>query len=259
MGSPSTEIGRFGIEGPVHEVRIARPLAVGQYKITRGQYAAFVSATGRGDKHDCRILDVKDMKLKIDTGATWRRPGFDQTDEHPVVCVTRDDAKAYAAWLTSNSGKQYRLLSEAEAEYVVRAGSRTSRPWGDDASAACRYENVTDRSFEGNVNGWPWGSHECTDGYPYTSPFGVLERNGFGLYDVLGNALEWTEDCFHGSYAGAPSDGSAWTSGDCVTHVLRGGSWSEGGPRFIRSATRNGVSANSRTSDIGFRLARTLP
>ena len=127
--------------------------------------------------------------------------------------------------------------------------------WGEDPAQACRFANVADQS---RFQVWGFGQkHECTDGHYFTTPAGGYAPNRFGLYDMLGNAWEWTEDCWNASYAGAPSDGAAWLAGDCGQRVLRGGSWSTV-PRYARSATRFKNPADFRDNLTGFRLARTL-
>ena len=171
------------------------------------------------------------------------------------------DAQAYVQWLSRTSGKPYRLLTEAEWEYVARAYSSTSRPWGDDANQACGHANVQDQTMARVVppgEGKEWGNpHRCDDGSAYTSTVGRYQANRFGLYDMIGNAAEWVEDCWNANYTGAPSDGSAWTTGECARRVVRGGSWVVN-PRFARSAPRGRDGSASRNNDVSFRLARTL-
>jgi formylglycine-generating enzyme required for sulfatase activity len=182
---------------------------------------------------------------------SWRSPGFAQNGTHPVVCVNWDEAKAYADWLAKKTGKPYRLLSEAEWEYAARG--RTSpgaypRFWfGDDERDLCRYGNFADQKV---------GSQDapCNDGYDYTSPAGHYAPNAFGLYDMFGNAWQWTADCYHDSYNGAPLDGSVWTSGSCG-HVIRGGSWYNH-PGAFRAANRGRDAGGDDTT--GFRVARML-
>ena len=157
-----------------------------------------------------------------------------------MVNVSYEDAKAYTKWLATKTGQPYRLLSEAEWEYAARAGSTASRFWGDSERDACEFANVS----------WCGGKA--------TLPVGGFKPNDFGLYDTLGNVWEWVEDCYHGRYRGAPSDGSPWLSGDCGTRVIRGGGWVDG-PRDVRSAVRAWVTPDDRYSDLGFRVARTLP
>ena len=248
MGSPASEEGREDEEGPVHRVTIAQPLAVGVYEVTRGEYARFVSATGHAMGNACRTF--KDGKWKERSGVNWRNPGYEQRAEDPVVCVNWADAQAYVRWLSEQTGQGYRLLSEAEWEYVARAGTTTARYWGESEAGQCRYANGADASsFTGGVS--------CADGHARTAPVGSYEANGFGLYDVLGNVWEWTQDCWNAGYGGAPVDGRAWESGDCSRRVLRGGSW-YGTPRGLRAANRYWSTTGDRFDDSGFRLARTL-
>jgi formylglycine-generating enzyme required for sulfatase activity len=182
-----------------------------------------------------------------------------QDDSHPVVCVNRDDANAYVAWLSAKVGQEYRLPSEAEWEYAARAGTVTSRYWGDDPRLTCLHANGADQSARRHIPGaGDWAIHECDDGYAYTSPAGRFQANAFGLKDMLGNAWEWTEDCWHDNYIGAPTDGSPWTSGgECGELVLRGGAW-DYGPQLLRSAYRSRVGAANRDVGLGFRVARAL-
>ena len=220
MGSPSDEAGRSDDEGPVHRVTIARPFAVGVYEVTFAEWGACVSGGGcDGFRPDDR---------------GWGR------GRRPVINVSWDDAQAYVRWLSRKTGEEYRLLSEAEWEYVARAGTRTRYWWGDKIGwkrASC--SGCWDR----------WGGRQ-------TAPVGSFSANAFGLHDVHGNVNEWVEDCWNESYRGAPSDGSAWESGDCSRRVLRGGHWSSL-PGFLRSAVR-GPRTILWFNDPGFRVARTL-
>ena len=253
MGSPSSESGRFDDEGPVHEVTIARPFAVGVYEVTRGELARFVSESGRSIGSSCYVREGDEWKER--SGRNWKSPGFSQTDNHPAVCVSWNDAKAYVGWLSRNTGKEYRLLSEAEWEYVARSGTRTARDWGVSESGQCRYANGADRAAKRHNIGWTVA--DCDDGFYRTAPVGSFAPNEYKLHDVLGNVWEWTEDCWNRSYRGAPSDGSAWESGYCPRRVLRGGSWSNR-PEFVRSAHRDRSATDGRYDYVGFRVARTL-
>ena len=138
-----------------------------------------------------------------------------------------------------------------------RGGSTRKCEKQQGASDACRHANVADRSLNEKYGGWKWGIHECRDGHVHTAPVGTYVGNGYGLHDVLGNVWEWVEDCWNGSYAGAPVDGGAWTRGDCDRRVLRGGSWGDA-PRFVHSANRGEFTTGFRSYFIGFRVARTL-
>jgi formylglycine-generating enzyme required for sulfatase activity len=265
MGSPEGEPGRkktegLEDEGPQHVVTIGKPFAVGKFHVTVAQYAEFVRKTGYTASSKCYIYEENnDWKEHADR--SWRNPGYSQEDSHPVVCVSRDDVNAYLDWMARETGKPYRLLSESEFEYAARG--RTSpgaypRFWfGDDEKDLCRYGNGADQKARDNIEGARiWIVSQCNDGYAYTSPVGNYEPNSFGLYDMFGNAWQWTADCYHASYAGAPADGSAWTTGcSRSARVIRGGGWFSK-PRLLRSANRLGIA----TVDflIGFRVARTL-
>jgi formylglycine-generating enzyme required for sulfatase activity len=227
MGSPSNEQGRFDREGPVHEVSIHYSFAVGIYPVTRSEWNQYVDATKRSGAEDCN-----DTEITI------------EGDNYPVVCVTWEAAHDYAAWLSQKTGHHYRLLSEAEYEYVNRAGTSSAYFWGDKWD--CRRANSGDASCN--------GGHRRTR---HTSPVGSFPPNAFGLYDTTGNVFSWTADCWHDSYLLAPTDGSAWTTGgDCSQWVVRGGFFG-GSPPLLRAAFRSRFTGPG--SETGFRLARTLP
>ena len=227
-------------EKPVHAVNIRYTFAVGKYEVTRGEFAAFVRDSGHGADGACRYFTGSEWKKSA--SKNWRDPGFRQTDRDPVVCVDWDDAKAYVRWLSRKTGQTYRLLSEAEWEYVARAGTSTKYWWGGDIG-------------RNRANCAGCGSHWDNR---QTAPAGSFSDNPFGLYDTVGNVWEWTEDCWHDNYNGAPADGSAWTTGgNCSRRVLRGGSQSCA-PRIVRSAIRGRFVAGSRGYSFGFRVARTF-
>ena len=174
-----------------------------------------------------------------------------------MINVSWEDAQEYVRWLSRETGEEYRLLSEAEWEYVARAGTQTARYWGESESGQCRYGNGRDATANVELEYDFLTPVSCSDGYVRTAPVGLFEPNAFGLYDVLGNVWEWTQDCWNDSYSGAPPDGSAWRSGDCSARVLRGGSWGIR-PRNLRSASRFRYSAGNRSFSDGFRVARTI-
>ena len=226
MGSPEGQ--GDDSERPRHEVTIAKPFAVAKFEATFDEWDTCVAY---GDC-DPRVSDNR-----------WGR------SRRPTINVTWDDAQTCVKWLSRITGKTYRLLSEAEYEYAARAGTETKYPWGDDiklagkAMANCR------------------GCGSQWDG-KQTAPVGSFAANRFGLYDMVGNVWEWTQDCLNDTYERtpaerAPADGSAWTSGDCNTRVVRGGSWIVD-PDFLRSAARYGVNSGLRSYLLGFRVARTL-
>jgi formylglycine-generating enzyme required for sulfatase activity len=241
MGSPENEKDRDKNEGPQHTVTIAKAFAVGKVHVTVDQFAAFVGETGYAASSSC-------SNGKGSNGS-WRDPGIAQQGSHPVVCVSWDDANAYTKWLAKKSGKPYRLLSEAEWEYAARGRTLPGaypRYWfGDNEQDLCRYGNFGDYR-----TGAP-----CKDGYSATSPAGHYPPNAFGLYDMFGNVWQWTEDCWHPDYKGAPNDGSAWTSGCDGSRVVRGGSWWHY-DAYLRVAVR--IWFTGVDYDHGFRVARTL-
>jgi formylglycine-generating enzyme required for sulfatase activity len=260
MGSPESEKDRRNDEGPQHRVTIGKPFAVGKFHVTVDQFAAFVAETGYDAGSKCRTFE--DGKVEERSGRSWRNPGFAQSGSHPVVCLSLNDAKAYMDWLAHKTGKPYRLLTEAEWEYAARAriepAAYSRYSFGDDENDLCRYGNGADQTAKSTVPGASnWTIAPCNDGYAYTSPVGSFAANAFGLYDMQGNARQWTEDCYHDNYAGAPSDGSAWTTGDCSRRVLRGGSWSVD-PGELRAAFRLRGTAAFRSRNDGFRVGRTL-
>lgn len=235
-------------EIPRHEVHIPRSFSIGRYEVTRGQYRAFVEATGHVTDNCYETDGVR--RGQPDPSKDWRNPGFDQEEDHPVVCISWDDAQAYVRWLSGETGKHYRLPSEAEWEYAARAGTDTMRYWGSDQhdTEACAYANAADLTLK-NLYPGDWGFFDCRDGYMFTAPVGSFGANGSGLYDILGNVSEWTEDCYNESYIGAPTDGSAWTDGHCSLRVQRGGSWGNI-PRNVRAADRH-TRLILRASDFG--------
>ncbi len=256
MGSPAGETDRVDDEGPTHSVTIPAAFAVGKLAVTRGQFATFVKETGFNVGASCIVLNAAGDQWTNTAGKSYRDPAFNQDDNHPAVCVSWDDAKAYVAWLTKKTGKSYRLLTEAEYEYADRAGTTTPYWFGSDGNKLCGYANGADATAKTQFSGWTRAA-TCKDGYVYTAPGGSFAANGFGLFDMAGNAWSWTEDCFHDSYNGAPKDGASWTTGLCTERVLRGGSWIDN-PRFLRSAIRTNYAPGNRDSYFGFRVARTL-
>jgi formylglycine-generating enzyme required for sulfatase activity len=251
QGSAGPESGAPSFEKPLHWVVIARPFAMSTNAVTLDEYRAFITAMGR----DMQGCDVYDGEWKHRPESSWENPGFVQTGSHPVTCASWDDAKAYAAWLSAQTGHSYRLPSASEWEYAARAGGEADQPWGANGSDACARANVADQSAARRYPGWT--VFGCDDGFVYTAPVGSFKASAFGLNDMLGNVFQWTEDCWHEDYTGAPIDGSARTIGDCSEHELRGGSWFST-PAFVRADYRNHFAANYRTSSVGIRLVRDL-
>jgi formylglycine-generating enzyme required for sulfatase activity len=244
-------------EGPQHKVTIAKPFAAGKLEVTVNQFDAFVKETGFKVGEECLIWKGE---FKSQPGS-FRSPGFEQSGENPAVCLSYDDAKAYVAWLSNRTGKDYRLLTEAEWEYAAR-GATTATPqsrysFGNNEKDICTYANGADLTFKSKF-ATPVGTPApCKDGYVFTAPAGSFKANGFGLHDMSGNAMEWVEGCGQLNYIGAPEDGSAWLLSDCSTRMNRGGSWHLGA-EVQRSAVRAPSPNINRANMLGFRVARTL-
>ena len=241
-----------GDERPVHNVGVGI-FAMGRYEVTRGEYSSFVTATDHASA-GCNVVDRRGENLNWDSRASWRNPGFAQSDDHPVVCVGWEDALAYARWLSTRTGERYRLPSEAEWEYAARAETATGRYWDGGSTGQCGNANGGDRTLLQRRGSWTPGVATCTDGVVDTAQVGTYAPNAFRLHDMLGNVWEWVADCWHDNYQGAPADGSAWGDGNCGRRVLRGGSW-DTTPRGLRSANRY-TSGNSANNNAGFRVVR---
>ncbi len=264
MGADSDEHMRYAVpkeraerETPRHAVTFERPFALGKFAVTRAEYADFVNDTGYDSPKTCNYWDGSSSKWVPQAGRNWRQSGLPQTDRDPVLCVNGDDIDAYLRWIRQKTGRAYRLPSEAEWEYAARAGTTTSFYWGNDWTDACRFENVGDQSIQ-QARGWP-EANPCRDGYVYTAPVGSFQPNPFGLYDMLGNARTRVADCVNQTYSGAPSDGSAWISGDCTRRIFRGGNWSTSIAFWVRSANRVFDGYSQRNNQAGFRVALPLP
>jgi formylglycine-generating enzyme required for sulfatase activity len=215
MGSPADEEGRFDNEGPQHLVTIAKPFAVSKFEVTFAEWDACAAVGG------CAF--VPDSQFGRGT--------------RPIINVSWDDAQQYVAWFSRMTGKPYRLLSEAEWEYVARARTTTPYSFGDEA-----------------LDQYAWYNANSDN---QTHPVGEKRPNPFGLYDIYGNVSEWVQDCYQNSYTGAPMDGSARTAEDCSRRVIRSGSWIDT-PMQLRSASRDGLSTFIRFFNLGFRVGRTL-
>jgi formylglycine-generating enzyme required for sulfatase activity len=251
MGSPGSESGHTAPEGP--QIDVALPaFAIGKYAVTRGEFGAFVKAANYAPAGKC-WTDTGGGKFDFSSDANWKDPGFSQTDRDPVVCVSWQDADAYARWLGKKSGKSYRLPSESEWEYAARAGTSTSRYWGDSERDFCSYGNIADKAAKRKYPNW--NIVACDDNYAFTAPSGSFKPNGFGLYDMLGNAKQWTADCGGGDLNHVPSDGSPRGGGDCTDHSVRGSGW-DGLPNVSRAAYREHGPADYAAFNYGFRVAR---
>lgn len=268
MGAPQSEKGTSPLEQPVHSVTV-RQFAAGHFDVTRDEWAAFVRATHRPTTAGCAFTGRPGPF--VDPKGSWSSLGFRQTGRDPVVCINWEDAGDYLAWLSKRTGEPYRLLSEAEWEYAARAGTTTPFYWGLAADHG--------RANYGPDRGFGKGEAKGPDRWVYTSPVGSFPPNGFGLFDMSGNVLQFVQDCLALSYEQTPSDGSPFTrnvpirsSGDlaalngtmsCSYRVARGGDWGDP-PEETRSAFRNfapgpdSTLQTYRSGGLGFRIARDL-
>ena len=243
-------------ERPAHQVTVPA-FAAGRTEVTRAQYAIFAKETGRGATGPCSTDPDRDGRWESVADASWVDHKFPTSDANPVSCINWSDAKAYTLWLTEKTGKRYRLLSEAEFEYVLRGNTKTQFWWGDDPDQMCQYANGHDQRTSKLVPSWTGGA-ACDDGHDVLAPVASYPPNAFGLYDLAGNAWEWTADCYVPSYQVQPRDGSAFGRDDCNWVSTRGGSWAKG-MSDLRSAQRNWrIQAAQRGADVGFRVARDL-
>jgi formylglycine-generating enzyme required for sulfatase activity len=266
QGSSDKDADKFNNELPEHTVEIKHNFAISRCEVTVAEFRRFVDAShyrtdaerGKG----CYVYDPESKTGREKSGVYWRKPGFEQTGNDPVVCVSWNDAQAYLKWLNADlklPEKTYRLPSESEWEYAARAGTQT--PYYLGAASQCEFANGADQTLKSNnFSNKNWTFADCEDKYAFTAPVGSFKANSYGLYDMSGNAWEWVEDCWHENYTNAPDDGNVWLeadNGDCGKRSIRGGSWNSL-PRNLRSANRVRDTPDEASYNSGFRLARTI-
>lgn len=263
MGSDEQEAGRHSNEGPRHQVRIEQPFALARTETTVSQFRKFVNAakyvTDAEKAGEASQYDEKTGRITRQRGVTWRNDylGGKAKNSDPVLYVSWHDAVAYVEWLTRSTGQRYRLPSEAEFEYALRAGTESSYWWGE-GSPTRVVGNLTgegDRSRSRRT--WTKAFNNYRDGYWGPAPVAQFSANPFALYDMGSNLSEWVEDCWHDNFLRAPDTGAAWVNRGCTGRTVKGGSWGSA-PEDVRSAYRLGVSPDTRTARIGFRVARDL-
>ncbi|WP_251044652.1 MULTISPECIES: formylglycine-generating enzyme family protein [unclassified Lysobacter] len=263
MGADVSEADSSDAERPLRNIRFDRGLAMSRYEITVGEFRRFMNST----KHRARATrrgysiayDERSGNLVRRGGVDWNSDyaGQPAADNLPVVHVSAKDAAAYVEWLSAITGQRYRLPSEAEYEYALRAGSQGRYPWGDGAPPA-KIGNLTG-SLDASPSGRRWRNafQGYGDGAWGPAPVGSYVPNAFGLHDMGGNVSEWVADCWHDNYRRAPRDGAAWFNPGCRTRVFRGGSWSSS-PAQTRAAWRQGTSADTTNGRLGFRVVRDI-
>jgi formylglycine-generating enzyme required for sulfatase activity len=251
MGSAVHEQGREDRER-LHRVCV-EGFAMGKHEVSVAEFRRFVEDTGyRTEAQRQGGCSVWRGAWKKDASASWMNPGFDQQPNHPVICVSWNDARAYAEWLSSLSARRYRLPTEAEWEYAARGGTTSSRYWGKGAQEACGFANTADDSFA-EAHAVSWHVHDCRDGFVATAPVGQFRPNAFRLQDMLGNVWEWTCSGYDEQYGG----GEQRCIGEDASprRMIRGGAWVSR-PARVRSASRHHARSSHRSTSIGFRLVR---
>jgi formylglycine-generating enzyme required for sulfatase activity len=243
MGSPDNDPERYANEDPVHQVCL-KPFDLAKFAVTQGEW---------------RWVMVGLVTAGLAGGFPNNpEPSHFKGDDRPVEKVNYDEAQRFV-WLISFFGQgRYRLPSESEYEYAARAGTRTSRYWGDNIDDGCPYENIADQTLKKAAPATVPVFANCDAGHAATAPVGSFMPNPWGLYDILGNVAAWTEDCYVEQYQHTPTNGDPNTSGSCTSRVVRGGSW-DSDLRDVRAAARYENPLNSRDDNLGFRLVRVVP
>jgi formylglycine-generating enzyme required for sulfatase activity len=263
MGSADTESGRSPSESPLHRVRISRPFALGRHEVSVAEFRRFVAESSYVSdaerKGGSSTYDERTGRIVQRKSVTWQNDfqGGRAKSGDPVVHVSWNDAAAYVQWLTQTTGKRYRLPTEAEFEFSLRAGTTTRYWWGDGNPPRIIGNLTGDGDRSRSKRSWGKAFPHYRDGYWGPAPIGRFEANGFGLYDMGSNVSEWVEDCWHQNYLRAPEDGSAWVNRGCAKRVVRGGSWGSE-PDHARAAYRLGVGIENTSARVGFRVARDL-
>lgn len=263
MGAAEGEPGATADEQPQHPVGFERGFAMGRHEITVAQFRRFVDATGHVPRATQRghstAYDIRSGNFLRGSNIDWQT-GYDgrpAAPDMPVIHVSARDAEAYVAWLSDVTKARYRLPSEAEFEYALRAGGQGRYPWGD-AAPPVQVGNLAgggDSSPQGRR--WSNAFPGYTDGWWGPAPVGSFLPNAFGLHDLVGNVSEWVADCWHKGYRRAPSTGVAWVNPGCRTHIIRGASWASA-PAQVRSAWRMSGGVDVTNARVGFRVVRQL-
>jgi len=269
MGCSAGDSSCLKNELPVTEIRIS-PYQIGASEVTVGEYRKFVKLSGyktdaeknAGGFTGCLVRIERDGLNRDNStwtwkdGANWSNPGFNQTDDHPVTCVSWNDAIAYTKWMTKRVGQTVRLPTEAEWEHAARAGSTKQYGTLSSSKNLCDYENGADESKSPFNAGWA-KKMKCNDGHWNTAPVNSYNPNAFGVYDMLGNVHEWTQDVWQSKITRQASSGKPNLKGDENERVIRGGAWDKA-PSRLRVSVRNPSNRDKRASMIGFRIVREL-
>jgi len=264
MGASDTELGSVESEKPAHYVRFDRGFAMSRQAVTVGEFRRFVQATRYRPRASRRghsvVYDERSGNFARRSGVDWQSDyaGARAADSLPVLHVSVRDAEAYAQWLSAQTGRSYRLPSEAEFEYAARAGTQGRYPWGSGGLPTARFGNLTGGN-DVSPSGRHWNNAFVSygDGYWGPAPGGSYLPNAFGLYDLGSNVSEWVSDCWHASYRRAPADGASWFNPGCRSRVVRGGSWASS-PTQARAAWRSASDSDMTSARVGFRVVRGI-
>jgi len=263
MGARDDEVDAGPAERPAHYVRFERGVAMSRTEVTVGEFRRFVDSTGYRSRAMRRghsiVYDERSGNLVRRSGVDWRSDyvGAPAKEDLPVLHVSAKDAQAYADWLSQQSDQRYRLPSEAEFEYALRAGSEGLFPWLGLTPVASAGNVTGRRDISPSGRNWRNAFLGYGDGWWGPAPVGKFAANVFGLHDLAGNVSEWVADCWHDNYRRAPADGEAWVNPGCRNRVMRGGSWLSA-PAQVRSAWRLSVEADTTNARLGFRVVRDL-
>jgi len=256
MGSPAEEKGRYNDETP-HRIAITKPFYISTTEVTRGQFAAFVIAAEYKTTAEQQgwAVAVRNERVERVPGASWRKPGFKQTDRHPVVSASWYDADALCRWLARKTTETVRLPTEAEWEYVCRAGNAGAYQWGDKPGAGQGWSNAADLTARKIFPDWT--TFDWADKYVFTAPVGSFKPNAWGVYDMHGNVWEWCADWYNAKYYATGPKESPKGPAVGAFRALRGGSWFNS-PRDCRSAYRSGGTPSLVDVNGGFRIVFVL-
>ena len=263
MGAAEGERDAGDAEYPARNIRFDRGVAMARTEVTVGEFGRFVAATGYRSRAERRgysiAYDERSGNLVRRSHVDWRSDytGKRAADDLPVLHVSWQDAHAYAEWLSAQTGQTYRLPSEAEFEYALRAGSTSRFPWRGEVPPAGAGNFTGGRDASPSGRGWRNAFEGYRDGAWGPAPVGQYSANAYGLHDLAGNVSEWVADCWHDTYRRAPDDGEAWVNPGCRTAVVRGGSWASS-PAQTRSAWRLGSDRNTTNARVGFRVVRDI-
>lgn len=263
MGSDETDAQRKDAELPVHTIEFRRGFAIARNEVTVADFRRFVQATGyrtvASREGHSTVYDEKGGVFSEHVGVDWRRDhvGRIASASLPVVHVAWSDAVAYTNWLSSQTGQVYRLPSEAEFEYVLRAGTKSFYPWGSGRPSRIVGNLTGDGDLSRTGRKWSNAIPGYRDAFWGPAPVRNFKPEGFGTFDMIGNVSEWTLDCWHDSYQRAPTDGSAWVNPGCLQRVARGASWGSSLDQ-ARSANRLPMAVETTTARLGFRVVREL-